>query len=147
MCTLTSFMIHDSLGFTKIRVDSIQLNSFMMSFQKGFNSRFTKAESSTEGSTHNSTHLWLPTPDSTQYNSTKNKIHSFVMCFQRDSTNDSRKQRAAEKVQLTIRLVYDNLHKIQFKKTRFRRKHKCYLSSNQQSYLEWGQQYLWAHTC
>ena len=33
MCTLTSFMIHDSLGFTEIHVDSIQLNSFMMSFQ------------------------------------------------------------------------------------------------------------------
>ena len=40
------------------------------------------------------------------------------MCFQRDSTHDSRKQRAAEKVQLTIQLVYDNLHKIQFNLTK-----------------------------
>ena len=58
MCTLTSFVIHHSLGFTKIHVDPIQFNSFMMSFQKGLKSQFTKAESSTEGSTHNSTHLW-----------------------------------------------------------------------------------------
>ena len=48
MCTLTSFMIHDSLGFSKIHVDSIQFNSFMTRFHKGFNSRFTKAGSSTE---------------------------------------------------------------------------------------------------
>ena len=74
MCTLTSFMIHDSLRFTKIHVDMIQYNSFMMSFVKGLKSRFTKAESSTEGSTHNSTHLRQPTPDSTQYLSTKTTI-------------------------------------------------------------------------
>ena len=73
------FMIH--LDSPKIHVDTIQFNSFMISFQKGFNSRFTKAESSTEGSTHNSTHLWLPTPDSTQYNSTKNKIQLIYDVF------------------------------------------------------------------
>ena len=48
MSTLTSFMIHDSLGFSKIHVDSIQFNSFMASFHKGLNSWFTKAGSSAE---------------------------------------------------------------------------------------------------
>ena len=30
-------LFHDSPGFTKVHVDSIQFNSFMMSFQKGLN--------------------------------------------------------------------------------------------------------------
>ena len=77
MCTLTSFMIHDSLGFTKIHVDSIQLiydelpNGIKIMIHKSgeqhrrFNSQFnspmiayTRFNSIQFNKKQDSTHLW-----------------------------------------------------------------------------------------